>query len=565
MNTPRLDPGAQGLAHRALTLALAKFPHLTGQLVEEPEAWRTFAKYHDKPGEFVREVIGANPWAYTDEFMVSVRDNAYTSVRAARGVAKTFTYAMTDLWWMSTREAVVLLFGAREDNIKGQVMAEIGKWHAAAKVPLPGQPDLLHWRLGPRHYTQGIATKTDLGAIGFHSGRVPPEDPNVDLTEEELERLYEQAREAGKLGVWLLVLIDEAIAVPDKVIQALKGSIQGHQARLAMIANPLIDPDAPHEFAKSHKDGSGYQRFHVSSMPVQADETPADRRLVAPNWLVDRKYVDSVKRQWGEDSPRWYSDVLGCFPTSSVDRQMIPRALLRQALATEIEDPGENDCRHIGVDLAASEYDTGDFCVAYLSIAGELSARHQWKAADTMQTVGVVLELMLSWSAVPGEMVPGRNVHIDRNGLGRGVVDRLREKGYGVDAVDPGGGPKGDWPGLLGEQQFLNRRAELMWIMRRALQEGLFKVPERYSEVWQQAGWHTWAEKPRGGGTVIYCDVDKAELKRLHDRSPDDFDAACYCLSRTSMLQTVKALTKNDLKRLGRPPSRILGWKRPGS
>lgn len=520
------------------------------ELTIEDDAWKPFAKYRDDPVGFTRAIVGANPWDFSCVYMESIRDHPFTSVRAARGVSKTFTNAMTALWWMCTRRAIVLAFGAREDNIKNQLFAELGLWHQRARTPLPGRVDLMHWRLGPRHYMQGIATKSDLGAIGFHAGRVVPEDPNTDLSQEDLEKLYETAREAGKLDAELLVLADECPAIPDKILQALKGSIQGPHARLAMTGNPLMDIEQEHEFARSHRRGSRYRRIKVALEPSE-DELDADVEFTrVPNWLATPdasgvRFIDSARKDWGEDDPRYLADVQARFSSVSLEAQFISPALLRSAELLEIPDLGTPACRHIGVDVSRQGQ---DLCVATLWINGVLAQTHEWKSDDLMASAGVVIELARRWGT-EGKPVPSRNIHIDV-GMGAGVIDRLKERGHQVDTVDFGKGPEGEWSELLGEAQFLNRKSELFWILRRALQEGQASIPAKYNRVRQELAWHTFELKARASGTVIAHAVSKDDLKEKYGRSPDYADSAVIAWSRMGVAPRIR--TARNMRGIGR-------------
>lgn len=526
----------------------------------DSEHWRQFARYRDDPVGFVREVIGANPWEYSEAFLISLRDNRLTTVRASRGVAKTFTFAMATLWWMCTRNGVVLVFGAREDNIKNQVFAEIGLWHAASKVKLPGRVDHLHWRLGPRQFAQGIATKRPEGAQGFHAGRAVPDDPNTNLSKDELVKLYEDSRKKGSINAELLVLCDECVAIPDPIIQALKGSIQGPNARLALVANPLMDPDDGHEFARSHTITElGWHRMWVSS--VECDDAMGfDAKFIAPNWLVDSEFIEGALKDWGPTDPRYLAYVLGCFPTSMLAQQFIPRYLLTGAKDLDLADDGRPESRHLGVDIGASN--SGDPSVAVLTIGGVVAAEKEWKSPNLEDSAGLIYALMQEWSGTPGVMIPARNVHVDDCGVGKGISAILRTMGQFVDAVDVGAGPEGDWPGLLGEAEFVNRKAELWWIMRRALQEGRASIPEKYRNIWQQLQWHSYDIRPKASGSEIMHSIKKEDIKDRYGRSPDNADACVLAWSRSGGAPTVRKA--KNMKGIGSLVGRLNAGRRIG-
>jgi hypothetical protein len=514
------------------------------------EPWRQFAKYRDDPVGFVHEVVGAKLTAYSRAFLISLRDRKRTTVRASRSAAKTFTYAMATLWWMCTRNGVVLVFGAREDNIKNQVFAEIGLWHAKSKTKLPGRVDNLHWRLGPRQFAQGIATKHSEGAQGFHAGRAVPDDPDSNLTKEELVALYEKARADSSLDAELLILCDEAVAIPNPIIHALMGSVQGPVARMAMVANPLIDPDDEHEFSKSHGSAdSGWWRIWVQARE-RTDEMGYDEKFVTPNWLVDEEFVEHAIKSWGPDDPRTLAYVYGIFSRSLTDNQFFPRALLLSAMALDIPDDKRAESCHIGVDVGASE--SGDPCVASLFVSGVLSCEYEWRTPDLMASAGVVVELMSQWSPKENVRIPASNVHIDDCGVGKGVSSRLHQQGLWVDAVDVGAGPQGDWSHLTGvsDAEFKIRKDELWWAVRCLMQEGRICIPQKYKAVWQQLQWHGYGFESVGKKTRIFHTVKKDDIQDRYGRSPDNADAAILAWSRTGGAPRIRAA--RDLKGLKR-------------
>lgn len=170
-----------------------------------------------------------------------------------------------------------------------------------------------------------------------------------------------------------------------------------------------------------------------------------------------------------------------------------------------------------------------------------------WRGADTMETVGRILQLIreLAEPFVPTPTRP-RFVHerplqprppkvarliIDEVGLGGGVIDRLRETlrdgdaralGYGeVEAFNGGGSPVGPEA-----TRFLNRRAEAYWTLRRLLELGEAAVPDdrKLFEELMRTPW-----KPTSKGQLQI--EAKEDLRRVLGRSPDRADAASMFFS----------------------------------
>jgi hypothetical protein len=176
----------------------------------------------------------------------------------------------------------------------------------------------------------------------------------------------------------------------------------------------------------------------------------------------------------------------------------------------------------------------------------------KWRREDLETSCDIVIEAIQTHGQ-GGHPIPARNVHIDAGGVGKGAVSILRRKGYFIDAVDFGGAPRGEWSTLVGQTEFANRKAELAWILRRAMQTGIARLPRKYAESWRQAQWHTYKDVVRAGGTAIAVAESKDDLRKLYGRSPDEFDADCLAWSRGAarpVIMTVDSL--NKLRRLGR-------------
>ena len=62
-------------------------------------------------------------------------------------------------------------------------------------------------------------------------------------------------------------------------------------------------------------------------------------------------------------------------------------------------------------------------------------------------------------------------IRVDGGGVGAGVADRLRERGYFVEDVYFGGG-------ALDAQRFKNQRASMYWSMRERMEAGEVRIPD---------------------------------------------------------------------------------------
>jgi phage terminase large subunit len=248
-----------------------------------------------------------------------------------------------------------------------------------------------------------------------------------------------------------------------------------------------------------------------------------------PPEIMPDKWIEERIAEWTINSPLTTCHVYGLPSASFSDYQFIPRYLLRD---NDVEDASEHlDEYHIGVDVGASE--NGDPCVAYLWVGGQIAARHEWRSpnGDTMATAAVVMELQTAW-APEGKKIPAHQVHVDNTGVGKGVVDRCRQMGEWVDAVDFAEAQRGVNQRLNGSYEFKNLKAELLWTLRRMLEEREAYVDPKYRRLREQCGWYTYTHKARESKTVIEVREKKPDIKKKFGRSPDDLEAAVIGLAR---------------------------------
>jgi hypothetical protein len=476
-----------------------------------------FQKYRDDPVGFGRDILGATYWPAQVAILNALATKRRVTIRGPRRSSKTHTAAHAVLWFMSTAPSRVITIGASWNQIEKQLWARIGAEKAKARMELPGVCHTVQWRVAPDWYALGMATDKPVNVRGFHSDIDP-----AKLIEEEVEK----AKDAGPLNRLLLIL-DEMNGIEAPVIDALRGSMQGRDVYVVYQANPLMSADDPHPYAKSHQPGSGFHRIHISAEKITDDEVGSEELFdEVPKVLVTPEWIEEMRRDYGEKSPIYLSDVRGQFSSAATDWQIIPRYLLEANADLDLPDDGRPESRSIGVDVARAGKDSN---VAVLWIGGAIASVKRWKTkndpASLMTTAGIVTSLIKGWGPA-GKPIPAGNVHVDDTGVGGGVVDRLRQCGYYVDAVDFGSGPKYHHRRITGQVQFQNYKAELFWTLRREMEEREVSIPKKYAEVWQELQWHTYDLSPSRGGTMIGMRDDKEKIVKKYGKSPDFADAA---------------------------------------
>lgn len=496
-----------------------------------------FGEYANDPVRFTREVLGEEMWAAQIAIANAVMKHKRVVVRGCRKVGKSFVTGALATAFVSTAPTIGLVTAPGERQIRDVIFAKIRQFYETAHAKLPGEVGVDSIRVGPEWKIIGIAAKEPEAVRGFHAGiklKSSMAAPEKVVSETDLVGLIKKAGD-NKTRTRLLIIFEEAIGIDQPIADALRGSMSGDNVYVIMLANPLMSADSGHFYANAFKDGSGWYRIHIGLEEPKHDPTPSDECFHdVPPELKDEKFVEECRAEWGEESALFRSDILGCFSDGANEAQIVPMHILEAAAKWEIVDDLRAHSRHIGCDIAGGETAGKDFCVASLWINGVLSAMHRWKSPDTMHSLSILEMLVEKWA--PGsERIPWSNVHVDATGIGKGVKDRLTEKGLFVDGVNFGAAARYDWRSITGEMKFRDRKSELYWILRRALQEGIAMIPRKYQDVWRELQWHTYQHVVRSADTALAIKETKEKLRERYNRSPDSADAAVLGWSRTGM------------------------------
>jgi hypothetical protein len=250
---------------------------------------------------------------------------------------------------------------------------------------------------------------------------------------------------AGVHSEHVLLVVDEASGVPEKVFEAAAGSMSGHNATTILLSNP------------TRSSGTFYE-----SQTKMASSWWTRRWSCVDSPLVSEEFVDEMRARYGEQSNAFLIRVMGDFPLAD-DDTIVPYHLVESAMKRDIE-LAPNAKTVWAIDPARFGSDRTAFCKREANVITEVKS---WQGLDLMQTVGRV---MAEYEALPPSQQPDE-ILVDSIGVGAGVVDRLRELGAPVRGVNVAEAPS------MGET-YNNLRTELWFKTKAWLEDRSCKLPE---------------------------------------------------------------------------------------
>lgn len=408
-----------------------------------------------------------------DQIANDLVNKRFVTVVSANGCGKSTIASWCVAYFQSCyKDAQSWIVAPTTHQIWGITWRSVRHSFASARRKLEGEMFAKRWEIGPKWYATGISTDKEEQFQGVHAS-----DANAPL----------------------FVVVDEASGVKDYVYDAINGWLTTPNCYVLLIGN-------------GNKSDGYFFKSHSSDMwtkhSLNAFECP----------LVDRESIERMREQYGEDSPQWEVRVLGRFPKKGADWQLIPEWMLEQAADAK---PKNEDGVHMGVDVARSGSDNN---VAIRTTNRVVDRIEFWQSSDTMVTAEKVANLEREWN------IPLGNCHIEEDGIGGAVVDRLREAGHSPDAVRSGGEQLGEHMEFTGDMKFGYRKAELAFAGRQMLMRGEAVIPRdaEFRNLWNDVQRINY-EMDGKGRTVLEA---KKKLRKRTGVSPDFADAWFVSMSR---------------------------------
>lgn len=423
--------------------------------------------YANDPAGFVTDVLKADPDPWQADLLTAVaRGERRISVRAGHGVGKSTACAWLLIWHMVTRypqKSVVTAPTAGQ--LFDALFSETKFW--VNRLPPPVR-DLFEMT------SEKIVLKAAPEA-SFISARTSSADRPEAL--------------AGVHSEHVLLICDEASAIPEAVYESAAGSMSGEHACTVLIGNPTRNSGL--FFQTHHKLSREWKTMHVSCLNSKR---------------VSEDFVKQIRDTYGEASNAFRVRVLGEFALRD-DDTLIPAELVDSAMTRDIAVNVQEPIVY-GLDVARFGDDRSVLCKRRGNVVLEFKT---WQGLDLMQLTGAIVN--------EAKMDKPAEICVDSIGLGSGVADRLRELGHVVRDVNVS-------ESSAMNQQAAKLRDELWLAVKEWLNARACKLP-KLDELRQELVAPSYTFTSNGRIKV----EGKADMKRRGQRSPDMADALCLTFS----------------------------------
>ena len=457
-----------------------------------------------QPDEFARKVLRVHLWARQLELLRALPRHRRVAVKAGNGLGKGFSAAVAVLWFLHTHDpAIVLSTAPTFRQVRYILWRQIHTLYRRAPEVLQGKLLDTRWELGDDRYAMGISADTADQFQGFHS-------PNM------------------------LIVVDEAEGVSDSIYEAIEAVMTSDGSRLLLIGNPTTVSGV---FRRAfHEERSLYHCITISAL--DSPNVKADR-VVVPG-LTTGHWVEERRKIWGEDNPLYRARVLGEFPDQAEDtlirlsdvesaasrwralpppRENRNPAALPPPAQPQLFGAPAHAASVEGADLPVPvEEPTGEVVLAvdvarYGSDHSVILRRRGFRVEEIRTFNGMDTMALAGWVAAAIREFQPAQTCIDEIGVGAGVVDRLREQGYGVRGINVAHAARQ-------KDIFANLRAEGYWRLRELFASGELNIPPDQQLMGELAALHYGFDSK---GRILM--EPKEELKKRGLPSPDRADA----------------------------------------
>ena len=397
-------------------------------------------KIFNDPSLFAKKYLNSTFWPLQSEIANSIcKPHSRTAVKSCHASGKSYLASRIALWFVARyKEAIVITTAPTALQVERVMWGEIHTALSGSGYPYP-KANLTELRLDAKRY-----------AIGF----------TTSVTNQN-----EGVRFQGFHAEHILVILDEAPGIPEKIWNAIEGARSGGDVRVLALGNPTI-PGGP------YGDAFTRQRSMWNTFTISAFDTPnlagltLETLLALPDeeldysvspYLISRRWVRGMYDQWGTSNPLWQARVLGQFPEQS-DQALISLAWLERAKydAVPLDEIKARIGKHVtvGIDVAGPGEDETVLC---LRSGKDVFLLKGW--ADPEPRGQVVAELLEWWDKI-------EVVNVDAIGIGYYFGLHLASLGLPVNLINV------TVTGGVDTERYKDLKAQAYWGLRLRLQSG---------------------------------------------------------------------------------------------
>lgn len=383
-------------------------------------ARETILAYRNNWTAFAVDVLGVTMHDTLEEFLVAVQNHKFIWRVGCFDCAKTYDAAIAGLCYLFTRDPSKLITTSTSGRqVKKQLWSYINEIYEKSKVPLGGRCLETELKIAADHWGLGFAADkyNENAQQGWHS-------PN------------------------LMLITDEACGVPPMVFNLYKKVVTSNRHKFVTLANAV---DANTEFGRCEKDPK-FKKIRTTAFDCINVKRGAE---IIPG-MVTNEWVEERADEYPPGSEMFEMMVNAKFPLSSehglIPTQWVTAAFDRWLLRRDEIHTGNNI---EGVDIAKSGRDETIKARKTGTYLRELDAT---PSPDLHQ-----LE-----NDLEAEYLQGWTLCVDVAGIGAAVGDNLRS-GRNIPVIEVVGSQRSEATDKSGMLGFVNKRSELWWSMREAL------------------------------------------------------------------------------------------------
>ena len=475
------------------------------------------------PVNFACNILGVDPWDKQKQILSAIAAKRSVAVRSCNGAGKTFTAAITILWWlMSYDNAIVITTAPSERQVREILWRELRNLYVPVRDIIGGKLTRTRLEFSPKRYAYGFSTNTEDRFQGFHSGNI-------------------------------LVIVDEASGVDEFIFNAIRGVITARNSKLLLIGNP-------HGYAGTfydafHKNRKRFETIHVSAFDLPAFKAQGVteqniKDVEYPDYDDDQKDQEEFDEQYqaehslGLSSPQWALDVfndlgpqssvyqtrvLGQFPEEA-DDTLIPLRDVEAAVKRQSQIPTDTP-PVMGVDVARFG---NDKTVIIIRHGPKVIYIDELRKSDIVNTTGAVITATLKYKV--------KDIIIDEIGVGAGVLDNLKaDRRFNAQGLNGSNSSSNN-------EKYLNLRAEVFDGLRQRFADGDISIPND-PELISQLASLTYKYNARGQLQL----ESKDQIRSTGRQSPDKADAIALAFTSDFAMpqpKRIRFFTEKTLRNL---------------